>query len=572
MSYWEDRQSETLESILNKAEIASDEISNVYAKSSIYINEKIQGIFDRYRAKYNLGIQEAKILLNSLDDSTSYDEMLRMLKRAKGEERQELLKKLESPAYRYRINRLQEMQQAIDDLMVNIYNQEKEISTNHYIDTAHDAYYKTIYNLQKGTGQEFSFVNLNEKHVNSILSNKWSGENYSQRIWDNTQNLADELKENLLMGILTGKTEKEMTEALTERFQVSNYKARRLVETESAYISTMMDLEAYKEAGVDTMRFCAIHDLKTSKICQNHDGKYVKMDKAVVGSNVPPLHPHCRSFMTPVIDEEFDRNKKRRIKNQNTGEYEIVDANETYREWYERVVHNNSFDESDEFFKNITNKAKSTLSGDKIVSYNELPDDIKEDFINGLNKSDILTKKLLESIYEKVSYSYDTKYQKSLASGLVNIIYLNKNNPSTMAHELYHIIDYKYKITKNSVLKSKIDRDYANLLNASNNNIKNYLLTKYPDAFTKGSGFITIKEEYKGISDIINGLSQGNLHFGYKHSKKYWLSKPNRYVKEAWAQFGRIGYEANSEVVNMLIDLFPEFVDEAVKISKRIGK
>lgn len=336
MSYWKDRQSETLEEILKNADISADEIANIYAKSSFYINNKIQGIFDRYRSKYGLGIQEAKILLNQLDDPTSYDEMIKHLRNLNGDERQDLLKKLESPAYKYRINRFQEVQNSLDAVMSNIYDQEKKISTLSYIDAANDSYYKTIFNIQKNIGVEFSFSNLNPKHIDTILKANWSGKNYSERIWNNTQELSKQVKEELLMGILVGKTEREMSQTITEKFQVANYNARRLIQTESAYISTMMDIEAYKEAGIDTMRFVAMHDLKTSKICQQHDSKYVKIKDAVVGSNVPPLHPHCRSFMEPVIDEELDKNMKRRVKDEN-GQYKIVDANETYEQWYERT-------------------------------------------------------------------------------------------------------------------------------------------------------------------------------------------------------------------------------------------
>lgn len=125
----------------------------------------------------------------------------------------------------------------------------------------------------------------------------------------------------------------------------------------------MMDMEAYKEADVDTMKFVAIHDLKTSKICQQHDGKYVKIKDAVVGSNVPPLHPNCRSFMTPVIDEELEKNMKRRVKDED-GHYHIVDANETYEQWYERQQKEKGFDEVE-----ILKKKTFNYSSDKEQYY-----------------------------------------------------------------------------------------------------------------------------------------------------------------------------------------------------------
>ena len=84
---------------------------------------------------------------------------------------------------------------------------------------------------------------------------------------------------------------------------------KRLITTVSAFVSNMADLEAYKEAGVENVRFCAVHDLRTSAICQKHDRKVVPISKAVAGVNIPPMHPHCRSTIEPVIDEEIENNK-----------------------------------------------------------------------------------------------------------------------------------------------------------------------------------------------------------------------------------------------------------------------
>ncbi len=344
--YWRKRQAQNIEDILSKANVSAKEIAKVYAKSSFYLNEQIQGIYDRYKKKHGLSDIEAMDLLNKLEDPTSYDEMLNRLRSsAKTDERKQLLKELEAPSYRYRINRLQESQKVIDQLMSNIYNQEKDINTLNYINIANDAYYKSIYNLQQGTGLAFSFENLDPQLIDKLLKSSWSGENYSSRIWNNTQAVANSIKEEMLLGMLTGKTEREMAQTITDKFLVGAYQARRLVNTESAFICNAMDMEAYKEADVEQVRFCAIHDLKTSKICQQHDKKVVSINKAVQGVNVPPLHPNCRSTVEPVIDKKIEAKMKRRTRNPVTGKEEIVNANETYEQWYERV-HGNKLDKT----------------------------------------------------------------------------------------------------------------------------------------------------------------------------------------------------------------------------------
>lgn len=358
-SYWRNRQAEHIQRSMEIAETSSNELSKLYQKSCYYFNEQIQGIFDKYRKKHGLSETEAKTLLNDLNDPTSYDQMLKRLKAgAKDEERKEFLKELEAPAYRYRINKLQGAQKNLDVIMQNIYKREKEVNTLTYIDVAYDAYFNSIYNLHERTGIAFSFENIDPELTNKLLSSKWSGKNYSERIWDNTQNLADSVKEEMLMGVLTGKSEQEMADTIVEKFATGSYNARRLICTESDFISNALDMEAYREADIDKVRFCAVHDLKTSSICQQHDCSIVPLDKAVQGVNVPPLHPNCRSSTEPIINKAIEAKMKRRVRDPVTGKDKIVSANQNYQEWLRNQQNEHGKDTAETFRKKVLNSKK----------------------------------------------------------------------------------------------------------------------------------------------------------------------------------------------------------------------
>lgn len=352
--YWKKRQEEKLFDVLDDADVSVEYIADIYYKASIHLNEQIQGVFDTYRAKNGISIQEAKILLNSLNNPNDYDELLRKLKsNPSGDERKEIIKKLDAPAYRYRIKRLQDSQDEMDALMKNIYNVEKETSTLHYINAAYDSYYKDIYNIQRDTGIAFDFNELDPSFVDSMLKSRWSGENYSDRIWNNTTELASQLKEEMMMGLLTNKTEKMMQQTIIDKFMVGAYQARRLIETESAAMVSMTDQLAFEEAGVDTEIFRAVHDFKTSKICQRMDGTVVKRKNIEIGKNAPPMHPHCRSIMEPVIGDGIKY--KRRQRNHITGKDEIVDTDETYDQWLKRMQNNHGIDTVETFQKKTKN-------------------------------------------------------------------------------------------------------------------------------------------------------------------------------------------------------------------------
>ena len=53
------------------------------------------------------------------------------------------------------------------------------------------------------------------------------------------------------MGVLTGKSEKQMADTIVEKFAVGAYNSRRLICTESDFISNALDMEAYREADIE---------------------------------------------------------------------------------------------------------------------------------------------------------------------------------------------------------------------------------------------------------------------------------------------------------------------------------
>lgn len=296
VKYWEKRKAQRMWEYMQSAEDTAEEIEQAYWKASGYINNQLDTIFNRFKAKHNLSNAEARRLLNIMQDKSSIDEFRSLLKQgAEDEEKKELLKMLESPAYSARIQRFQELQQEIDVLMKNQYHLEKERSTRHYADLASESYYKSIYDIQKHTGLAFSFAKLSPKKIDRLLKSKWSGVNYSARIWNNTDKLAKDLKEELLLNLITGRSDREVAEIISNKFGAGAMEARRLVRTESNFIAGEMEAQSYEECDLECYLFVATLDRKTSKICQRMDGKKFKVKDRQPGKNCHPMHPWCRS-------------------------------------------------------------------------------------------------------------------------------------------------------------------------------------------------------------------------------------------------------------------------------------
>lgn len=378
-SYWEKRQIENMYRYMQSAEAAADQIAELYLRASRWLSFEADEIFERYTTKHNLTETEARRLLNTLRDRSSVDEMLQKLKSGDYDgSKSELIAKLESQAYRARIERLRQLQNQLDYVMENVYRQEKAISTSYYVDLANESYYRTIYDMQQRAQAAFSFNHIDSKVIDAVVNSKWSGENYSSRIWKNTRALARDVKEELLINLVTGRTEREAADILANKFAQSASKARRLVRTESAYVSAELNFKAYEEMSIEEYQFLATLDLRTSEICRKLDLMFFKVKDRKVGVNCPPMHPWCRSTTVGVVDRKYLESKRRAAIDPKTGKTIYVPGNMTYDEWYKKYVQGVSEAElKEKKIKNISSDRKQHQEYRKILG-NNVPEKLDE--------------------------------------------------------------------------------------------------------------------------------------------------------------------------------------------------
>ena len=355
-SYWENRVAWDMYHRMEDAEQTADLLAKVYRNSSMLLTHKAKDIFEKYMTKHGVSETQAWNLLNTMQDRTSMEELLNALRNKDSDKtKQELLRELEAPAYRVRIERLQDLLRQVDTVMQEVYQQEQLFDTSFFQNLCEDTYYHSIYSIQKRTGYGFSFSNISQKQISQVLSMNWSGSHYSQRIWKNTQELSETLKQELLVSLLTGRTDRETSEVIMNRCGAGAMQARRLVRTESCFLSGELTARSYEECGIEKYRYLATLDLRTSKISRELDGKIFSMKDRKAGKNYPPMHPWCRSTTISVIDEDELRNMKRRAYNPKTGRTETVPANMTYDQWYKKYVKGNAQAEAEE--KSVQNAA-----------------------------------------------------------------------------------------------------------------------------------------------------------------------------------------------------------------------
>ncbi|SHK33981.1 minor capsid protein [Hespellia stercorisuis] len=342
LSYWEQRQVQNMYEYMQSAEDTAEEIGKLYLKASRYISSSAVTIFEKFQTKHGLSIAEAMRLINTMQDKASLDELLMKLRSDDHDKnKSELLSQLEAPAFQARLERLKQVQNELDYVMSNLYQQEKAFNTSHYVDLANEAYYRGIYDIQQRAGAAFSFNHIDKKMIDRVVDSKWSGENYSSRIWKNTSGLAQDVKEELLINLVTGRTNREVAQIISNKYAVGASQARRLVRTESNYIATELNFKAYEEAGIEKYLYLATLDLRTSKVCRDLDGQIFLVKERAAGVNCPPMHPWCRSTTISVISEELLAKLKRSTRDPVTGKIIRVPMTMKYAEWYDKYVRGN---------------------------------------------------------------------------------------------------------------------------------------------------------------------------------------------------------------------------------------
>lgn len=185
--------------------------------------------------------------------------------------------------------------------------------------------------------------------------------------------------------------------------------------------------------------------------------------------------------------------------------------------------------------------------------------------------ADSSVKVALEQEIESARF-HVSENKKSYYIRNIDYVQIHKaTEPGTLAHELFHRIDAKNKISRSGELKKALDRDFRELKTESRGNIAAYLRQKYPQMWVKtAKGAWVFKKEYRGISDIFSGLSKDSLNFGYHHEASYWEKDKYALSREAWAQFGRIGYDNDPKVVEAFKTLFPRFWERAIMTLKEL--
>ncbi|MCD8160918.1 MAG: minor capsid protein [Clostridiales bacterium] len=341
--YWK-RRSLNLEQLLHtRAEKTVAQITALYDKAQENIVGQIEKTFSAYVKGGAMNEQKANQLLTVRETEEARDALREQYRTATGQVKRDIWARLSAPAYANRISRLQALRDDIYAQARRVGLSEAEYVSDRLSDTLEQSYYRTIFDVEQYTGEGYRFDLLGDNQITAALSANWSGKNWSDRLWDNNQRFADAVEETVTVGLLAGLRYDEMRDNLLaviglDDTQGAKYNARRLVMTECNYVANQGHLMGYQAAGIEYYIYLATLDLRTSEICRKLDGQRFPVAEATPGTNLPPMHPHCRSTTMCDMSRGQLNRVNRAARDPVTGKSVTIPGYMTYKEWYAKYV------------------------------------------------------------------------------------------------------------------------------------------------------------------------------------------------------------------------------------------
>lgn len=302
--YWEERQVKREAKAFTTIQDIEKEYKIALEKAKQNINKELSRIGTTYMKDNNLSYHDALKLLKGDEykvwkkDLHDYMKEYNKLLKTAPLEAKKLYLEIETLSVKSRMSHLDSLRAQVDMEMVKLIFGVEDSAKN----ALTSVYRDTFIEVTKDLG-----INaiVSRDKIKTVLDRPWSGANFSQRIWTNTDKLAQTVKQEIVNGMIQGINLQTMTKRVSERFETAKKNdVERLLRTEVNYTLNQATLDGYKEAGIEKYEFSATLDSRTSQICSELHGEVFEIKKVAVGLNYPPMHPRCRSTTIPIIDYE----------------------------------------------------------------------------------------------------------------------------------------------------------------------------------------------------------------------------------------------------------------------------
>lgn len=349
--YWKDRYN-LKESLGDRTEAEMlNHLKELYKNATMEIDKEIQAFYGRYAYNNDLSLSEVKKRLNPQELKSAkqeiakyYSDIDRLARKANGEVSVKLLRKykkqLRLQSAKAYMSRLEDLKIRIQNILINLGVDEDNTLFKSLTKTSKKAYTKSAYNLSKymGFGNTFS-----DNQFNKIVNERWLGENYSDRVWENKEYLENELEKTFLQGVVRGQNPRKIADEMQKNMGGAYYRCERLARTEMIHSWNESTLASYRDYGVERYQFVCGLDERTCPECGELDGQVFEIKDKIEGVNYPVIHPNCRCTTIPYFEpDEIDAMYEESTRVAYTENHQIYDvpASMTYTEWLDTFQEN----------------------------------------------------------------------------------------------------------------------------------------------------------------------------------------------------------------------------------------
>ena len=233
------------------------------------------------------------------DNKETYRKLKKYYKLAREEIKKELAyfyaNNKDANSYEYQLDATMK---AIDKALNTMYQNEEGLINNRLIEAFKDTYKNNdeVLNINN------MFHVINDNFIEQVIKTKWSGENFSERIWEDKRLLVKIIRQEIQKGLIRGESLANISNILSKKLNNSFSNSQRLIRTEVSYIRNEATKKNYEDNNITKYQIEAFLDSKTSDICKKMDGKIFNTKDGIVSKNMPPFHPNCRSCIIPIIE------------------------------------------------------------------------------------------------------------------------------------------------------------------------------------------------------------------------------------------------------------------------------
>ncbi|WP_338950151.1 minor capsid protein [Fusobacterium nucleatum] len=481
--YWEKRQVKREAKAFTTIQDIEKEYKIALEKAKQNINKELSRIGTTYMKDNNLSYHDALKLLKGDEykvwkkDLYEYMAEYNKLLKTAPLEAKKLYLEIETLSAKSRMSHLDSLRAQVDMEMVKLIFGVEDSAKNGLASVYRD----TFIEVTKDLG-----INaiVSRDKIKAVLDRPWSGANFSERLWSNTDKLAQTVKQEIVNGMIQGINLQTMTKRVSERFETAKKNdVERLLRTEVNYTLNQATLDGYKEAGIEKYEFSATLDSRTSQICSELNGEIFEIKKIAVGLNYPPMHPRCRSTTIPIVDyESLAKQARDEIgeKDNNDNEPLTNDENKSINEFKEST----SIKEANEFAEKLGLRADYTGVDIRCANeWNKGLYDMKEKFPeiletihfvgssqsrNKLIEQDVLDYLFSQNYSQIEINAFLTKLREEIGIGKTEFA-VSMTVPKELKKEVvYRVIDKYSGITMNA----KYFKDYDKVIEISRQQVE----------------------------------------------------------------------------------------------------